>query len=79
MCTGADFSQKGEGERWGSIIREEVRRKEGKCKGQREQEQRGQQHFLHVDPCSQQFSQVSERLFTLVRDLPGIPSVNPVL
>lgn len=60
-------------------MKEEVRTKEGEWKGQRERERRGQQqHFLRVEPCGLQFSQVSDGLFTLVRDLLGIPTGNPI-
>lgn len=55
-------------------MREEVREKGRRVeRSKREREESGQQHFLRVEACSLQFSQVSDRLFTLVRDLPGNP------
>lgn len=71
-------SQEREGERWRAYERQEVREKKGKgdWKGQREKE--SEQNFVHTQkPCSLQFSQVSDRLFTLVRDLLRIPRVIP--
>lgn len=55
-------------------MREEVREKGRRVeRSKREREESGQRHFLRVEACSLQFSQVSDRLFTLVRDLPGNP------
>lgn len=45
----------------GRLIGKDVRRKEGECKGRRERKR--EQHFLHVEPCSQLDSQVSEKAF----------------